>query len=106
MIEEIGRELDGLTKQVFDLTEATNQVALRNNLVHVGQQGERLNRIRLGLLSIERALGLFRQIQGQEGEGRELRDIATEQLRDVEALGQHADFLSGGSGSLPTPCWG
>lgn len=95
MIEEIGRELDGLTTQVFDPEASNDQVSLRNSLVHVGKQGERLNRIRLGLLSIERAQGLFRQIQRADGDGHDLREIASEQLRDIEALGQHADFQSG-----------
>lgn len=95
MIEEIGREVDTAAKEVFDPAGTTDQDELRNNLVHIGRQGERLGRIRLGLLSIERAHGLFRQIQAQDKEGHDLRSIASEQLRDIEALGEHADFLSG-----------
>ncbi len=95
MIEEIGRELDDLTPVVFDPESSGTQTALRDGLVRIGQQGERLNRIRLGLLSIERAQGLFRQVQPKDGEGAELRGIASQQILDLEALGQHTDYLSG-----------
>ena len=95
MIEEIGRELDDLTRVVFDPEAAGSQTGLRDGLVRIGRQGERLNRIRLGLLSIERALGLFRHVRPGDGDGPELRGIASQQIRDLEALGQHGDYLSG-----------
>lgn len=54
-----------------------------------------LGRVRLALLSVERALSHFSQTLGARADATPLAGIVKGQLRDVQALGVHADFLSG-----------
>lgn len=94
-LEEVGRGLDVVARQVYQLDPRVQRPAgLQQALVRVGEEGERLSRVRLGLMTVALALNHFGQTvksyDGHSGLGKFL----TGQLKDVGALEVHADFLS------------
>ena len=93
LLEAVGRALDALAARVFAADTAPDATGLRDILREIGRQGEALGRVRLALLTIERALSFFAQTLGRSGE-RELDEIVAGLQRDIGALGVHADFLS------------
>lgn len=94
LLEGIGRALDDIGGKTFDLEVTQHQGILGASLMGIGQQGERLNRLRLGLLTLERALSHFSQMPGSRAEGPALPKMVAAQLRDIESLEAHADFVS------------
>jgi len=95
ILEAVGRTLDGLSATVFSGAPEEHRDRLRHVLQDIGRQGEMLGRVRLGVLTMERALSFFLQTAAERPEGQALRDTAKAQLRDLAALGVHADFVSG-----------
>ncbi|MFT3688213.1 MAG: magnesium transporter CorA family protein [Paenirhodobacter sp.] len=91
LLEGIGRALDAVSVRV--LGEAP-QDELQHALRQVGRQGELLGRIRLGLLTLERALSFFDQTLAAHPEGKDLHAIVKNQIRDIGSLAVHGDFLS------------
>ncbi len=95
LIEGTGRELDATVKMVLSGSGGTlQQDELEAALRSVGGQGEALARVRLGLLTLERMLGVFTLWIGDKGAG-ELKGHIKSLTRDIDALEVHADFLSG-----------
>lgn len=96
LMEGVGRSLDATSRHVFDDGATRRPRKLQTLLTAVGREGELLGRVRLALLSLERALSHFQQTLGAGPEAADpLRTLARGQLRDIQALGVHADFLSG-----------
>lgn len=94
ILEEIGRTLDGLSARVFADGSEYETVFLRGALQTNGRQGERLGRVRLGLLTMERALSFFgKTLTGKPGGADHVETIRALQ-GDIAALGVHADFVS------------
>lgn len=91
LLEAIGRALDSVSSHV--LSEAS-PIALRSALGEVGRQGELLGRIRLALLTLERALSFYDQTLSTHPQGRELHAIVKGQIRDIGSLAVHGDFLA------------
>ncbi len=91
LLEGIGRSLDTVSGRV--LGEA-GPAELKSALGDVGRQGELLGRIRLALLTLERALSFYDQTLGAHSQGKELRAIVKAQIRDIGSLAVHGDFLS------------
>ncbi|MGI3186726.1 CorA family divalent cation transporter [Nioella aestuarii] len=90
LLEGAGRVLDVTARRVFSGQTSSDAHALQETLREVGQQGEAIGRIRLALLTFERALSFF---------GSSDRDAAVSALigglmRDIEALSEHSDYLS------------
>lgn len=96
LLEHTGRTLDDVTAGVFGgAPDARNPAALESALAAVGRQGELLGRIRLSLLTLERALSFFGQnIGAMEGKAEGLRPVLKGLMRDIQALSVHGDFLS------------
>jgi magnesium transporter len=94
LLEAVGRELDGVSAAVFSGTAAQRPDVLQSALERTGQQGDLLNRIRLGLLSLERAMSYYSQTVIERPESKVLRAVVKGQTRDLQALEVHADFLS------------
>jgi magnesium transporter len=96
LIEGTGRELDATVTMVLSGSEGTlQQEELEAALRSVGGQGEALARVRLGLLTVERMLGVFALwITDKEAAGG-LKGFIKSLTRDIDALEVHADFLSG-----------
>ena len=94
LLEMAGRSLDDAARSVFGGGVAGRPDLLRQTLEQAGRQGELLSRVRLALLTLERALSYFGQTLGVRMEGEELRATLKGLMRDIQALGVHADFLS------------
>ncbi|MDE3080845.1 MAG: magnesium transporter CorA family protein [Paracoccaceae bacterium] len=95
ILEGVGRGLDAVTRDVFSEASQQDNAILQRALVQTGLQGETMSRVRLGLLSLERAIGYFSQSLAARHEGDGLRSIVTALNRDITALEVHVDFLSG-----------
>lgn len=91
LLEGIGRALDSVSVRVLG---DAKQEELQHALGQVGGQGELLGRIRLGLLTLERALSFFDQTLATHPQGKDLHAIVKNQIRDIGSLAVHGDFLS------------
>lgn len=94
LLEGVGRELDAVSASVFGGDAVQQPDLLQAALERTGRQGDLLNRIRLGLLTLERALGFYGQGAPEKPDGPALVALVKAQMRDLQALGVHADFLS------------
>ncbi len=94
LLENAGRALDTVAHEVYAEDHPKGD-ALQDALRRVGREGETVSRVRLALLTLERAISYFGQTlnEGHRGEG--LRPIVKGLMRDLQALEVHADFLSG-----------
>jgi magnesium transporter len=102
ILESSGRLLDETTTDVFDTPGAQNGqygrgrgAKLQKALREIGGESELLARVRLGLLTIERILAFYTATMDERPEADKLRPVIRGQLRDVQALEVHADFLGG-----------
>lgn len=96
ILEGSGRTLDATTSGVFDPRAAgAASDDLQSALQAVGREAETMARVRLGLLTIERMLAFFTALIEDRPESKRLRPVARAQMRDVQALEVHADFLGG-----------
>lgn len=93
-LEEIGRKLDETSLQVFDEGGLGRANILQRSLVSAGLLGERIGKVRLSLLTLERALNYIEQFPTEKETSREAKRLARGQARDIAALEVHADFLS------------
>ncbi|SNT76374.1 magnesium transporter CorA family protein [Paracoccus seriniphilus] len=100
ILEASGRLLDETSGAVFERRTGMGQAGkgsaerLQQALRVVGREAELMARVRLGLLSIERILAFSLATATERREGNKLRPVIKAQLRDVQALEVHADFLS------------
>ncbi|MHC0052605.1 magnesium transporter CorA family protein [Actibacterium sp. D379-3] len=92
LLEGVGKALDGLSARVFGGDGYHQHGKMRAVLQEIGRQGELLGRVRLGLLTVERALSFYDQTL-DSGDAA-LRAVVKGAQRDISALGVHADFLS------------
>lgn len=91
LLEGIGRVLDMFS---VGLLNGAPPARLQMALAEVGRQGETLGRIRLSLLTLERALSFYDQSLAGQSRDKDLRNIIKGQLRDIESLAVHGDFVS------------
>ncbi|NUB43565.1 magnesium transporter CorA family protein [Fertoebacter nigrum] len=95
LLEGIGRGLDEVSRTVF--TPQNGQLAplrLQVALERVGREGDLLGRVRLALLTLERAVGFFLHRLQDHGHDALHRAVVKALLRDIAALEVHGDFLS------------
>ncbi len=95
ILEGIGRGLDEVATGVYHggargLQADVLQLALKK----VGREGDLLGRVRLGLLTVERAVSFFGQTLAERTGGAALRPLVKGLMRDLQALEVHADFLA------------
>lgn len=93
ILEGVGRTLDRVSGLVLGGTNPSSE-ALQRALEEVGRQGELVGRVRLALLTLERALSFFDQTLALHAQGKELHAIVKSQIRDIGSLAVHGDFLS------------
>lgn len=94
-LEGAGRGLDDVSRSIYHPdTKGHNQKQLEAALAALGNQGERLSRARLALLTLGRALNYVDQLLGHRLSSEGLGLVLKGQLRDIEALEVHSDFLS------------
>ncbi len=92
LLEAVSRALDLSGHQVFEPRIETRIERLRDLLKRIAAENERIGRVRLGLLTLDRALGFLEA-------GPKTIDPATAEAmaalrRDITALEVHADFLT------------
>jgi magnesium transporter len=94
-LESAGHGLDDISRAIYHpATKGPQQKQLEGVLAALGSQGERLSRARLALLTLGRALNYVDQLLGHRLNSEGLGLVLKGQLRDIEALEVHADFLS------------
>jgi len=89
-LEMAGRELDAAARQVFGEARATEPGALQATLRQVGLQGEVIGRVRLALVTLERALSFFEATE----RGAPVAGLIVGLMHDIGALSEHSDHLS------------
>ena len=94
LLESAGTALDSVMRDVFLNGEMATDEFLHNALRQIGREGDLIGRVRLSLLTIERAIGFFGQSLEDRGESDALKPMVKAIQRDVQALEIHADFLS------------
>ena len=94
LLEATGRVLDRVAGEVYG--EEMNDVdGLRLALRDVGQQGELTAKIRLALFTMERMLSTFITWNGtMKQRDPQIGTLAKAQMRDINALEVHLDFLN------------
>lgn len=93
--EGVGREIDRLSHKAFAEPQPKG-AELADSLRALGRQNEHMARYRQSLLSLERALSVFElSLSAKIDKDLELRQIVKAQIRDIQALMVHGDFLSG-----------
>jgi len=93
LLEGAGRALTLATATVFGGGGGA-PAALQHALEQVGQQGEMVGRVRLSLLTLERALSFYGQGTGATAPAEGLKAVVKGEMRDIQALAVHADFLT------------
>lgn len=91
LLEAVGATLDRLARQAYHEDAGTDIPALRDMLRSTGLENERIGRVRLGLLTVERALGFLDQTP--QGLSKKSGSTIKALRRDIGALSVHADFL-------------
>ncbi|HCQ65766.1 MAG TPA: magnesium transporter [Rhodobacteraceae bacterium] len=94
ILETIGQTLDALSAKVFSEGSEHETALLRGALQTIGRQGERLGRVRLGLLTMERALSFFGQTLKAKPDSADHIETIRALQGDIAALGVHADFVA------------
>jgi magnesium transporter len=93
-LEGSGRMLDTLARNAYGEGRRSGVDELREALRLVAHEGEMIARVRLALLTLERALSFFGQTVHDRLSGEGLRPVVKALARDIQALEVHADFLS------------
>lgn len=91
-LEEVGRALDQVGRLIYQ-PQPQSQNALRGALARLGGEGERLGRVRLALLTLGRALNHIEPVIARRPGAKDLAKAIKTELRDIDALDQHANFL-------------
>ena len=90
LLEGAGRALDDAARGVFGGGGRVPTKRLQATLEEVGRQGELISRVRLGVMTMERALAFF----GTSARADHLKSLIKGELRDLAAIAVHCDFLS------------
>ena len=94
-LEIAGTGLDKVSRGIYHPgPKGHQQQDLESALSNLGVEGERLSRVRLALLTLGRALNYVDQMLEHRLSKEGLGLVLKGQLRDIEALEVHADFLS------------
>lgn len=90
LLEGAGKVLDETARVVFGGGAAGQAALLQSTLEQVGRQGEVLGRVRLAVMTLERALSFY----GTTKRGKTVEALLKGEMRDLHSLSVHADFLS------------
>ncbi|MDZ7908105.1 MAG: magnesium transporter CorA family protein [Gemmobacter sp.] len=94
LLEGSGRALDMVMGRVFHEGAEATDTALQQALREVARESDLVSRVRLSLLTLERAVSYFGQSLDDSAEGKALRPIVKGLMRDLQALEVHGDFLT------------
>lgn len=94
LLESAGRSMENVTKAIYSGDDdAKSAKALQSALESVGRDSDLIARIRLSLLTLERAAGFF-STGLVERKRDTLRPVVKGILRDIQALEVHGDYLT------------
>lgn len=93
ILEGSGRLLDDTTISIFETQPRGQANRLQGALRQVGREAEAMARVRLSLLTLERMLAFYISTIDDQPESGRLRPVVKGQIRDIQALEVHADFL-------------
>lgn len=95
LLEGMGKALDDVSRAVFQPGAGARTAAvLQDALERVGREGDLLGRVRLALLTMERAVSFFGQGAAERKAADAMRPVIKGLMRDIQALEVHADFIS------------
>ena len=94
LLEGSSKALDLTAARVYDEGSSRNTKLLGESLTAIGQEGEVLSRVRLALLTLERMLSTFGVWITERPDVVALQPLIKGQMRDIQALEEHAAFLS------------
>lgn len=96
ILERAGREIDGISRDVFQHKGAkpTKSQDFQKVLESIGRKGDLTSNIRDSLVTLERLIGFLGQGAMQRKSAKELRERIKTLSRDVRSLADHASFLS------------
>ena len=95
ILEAIGRGLDDLAARIYQGgTTGMQADVLQTALEQLGREGDLLGRVRLALLTLERAISFFGQTLADRKGADVLQPLVKGLMRDLQALEVHADFLA------------
>ncbi len=96
ILERAGREIDGISRDVFQHKGAkpTKSQDFQKVLESIGRKGDLTSNIRDSLVTLERLIGFLGQGAMQRKSSKELRERIKTLSRDVRSLADHASFLS------------
>ncbi|HMO07917.1 MAG TPA: magnesium transporter CorA family protein [Paracoccaceae bacterium] len=94
ILEAAGRALDTVAREVYGETGPADAAHLQDALRRVGREGETVARVRLSLLTVERAVSWYGQTLVDGLRGTAHKDAVKGLMRDIHALEVHADHLS------------
>lgn len=93
ILEAICRGLDAVAAGIYKGgTQGLRADLLQTALQRVGREGDLLGRVRLGLATVERAVGFFGQTLADRCDAG-LHPLVKALMRHLQALKMHADFL-------------
>jgi len=95
LLEGSGRALEEVTRSVYDADpRQKSAAALQMALEQVGRESDLVARVRLSLLTLERAISFYGQQLTDLGRGKELTPVVKGMMRDISALEVHGDYLT------------
>ena len=98
LLESVGKVLDKLTGRIYGGNAVNDGGFLQGALETLGRESEAVGRVRLALLSVERAVSYFSLGSDVPGLGQgangKLKPPVKALMRDIQALEVHCDFLS------------
>lgn len=92
LMEEIGKDLERQAHNLFG-AESPQDKALDVMLRDLGRKGEEVSGFRHSLVCLDRAMTMFSLFR--EGSASALNKHTAARIKDIHALVEHADFLSG-----------
>lgn len=93
-LEGVGKALDEVARLIYlPQPHGPRPEALQRALARIGGEGERLGRVRLALLTLGRALNHVEPAITQRAGSKGLIKAIKSQLRDIDALDVHANYL-------------
>ncbi len=95
VLQSVGDRIDALSRSAFDPKGARNAARQSAILAGLGREGDLVSKSRESLLSIERMLLFMSTGAPVEAAQRDMRNRARGIYRDVQALEEHAAFMSG-----------
>jgi magnesium transporter len=96
ILERAGRDIDGISHEVFQHKGAatTKSRDFQAVLESIGRKGDLISKIRDSLVTLERLIGFLGQVTTQRKSDKDVRSRVKTLARDARSLTDHASFLS------------